>query len=434
MNKLNYNGVIDELIKGKWRNPLTNKKITIPIKKIEILPSIDGCEIDFIQNTHPNEKILLISDEFTREVLGKKIYYNLSKKFDISEYVWQNPVCSIKGVTHIQEISKDFPILIAVGSGTINDTVKYVTFLDKKNYSVFATSPMNAFTSPTASVSFNGFKKSIFTHSATGVYFDLSVLSKTPKKLIRAAFADVLCRTTSQVDWLLSNKLLNTLYDETPYILLNLYEKELIKNAKYLNNRNIESIALLTRVAAIMGLSTFFTRTTHYGSMAEHAISHFIDMFAKDLHPGTSHGEQVGIATLTISKIQNSILNYSEPPILYPTRIPEAEIKKYFGITTLNLVNQQMRKKILESKKTVQINNLFEKNWNKFVKPLKQVMLNFEILWNALGESGALRTIKEANIDHELYNKALRYSRFIRDRYSILDFADDSHQLEKYID
>jgi len=28
----------------------------------------------------------------------------------------------------------------------------------------------------------------------------------------------------------------------------------------------------------------------------------------------------------------------------------------------------------------------------------------------------------------------LRYGRFIRDRYTILDFADDSDQLEKYID
>ena len=39
--------------------------------------------------------------------------------------------------------------------------------------------------------------------------------------------------------------------------------------------------------------------------MAEHGVSHYIDMFFKDKHPGTSHGEQVGIATLSISKIQN---------------------------------------------------------------------------------------------------------------------------------
>ena len=95
--------------------------------------------------------------------------------------------------------------LIAVGSGTISDSVKYGTFLTKREYSVFATSPMNAYTTPTASVSFEGFKKSITCHSAKGVFFDLGVVSKCPKRLIAAAFADVVCRTTSQVDWLISH-------------------------------------------------------------------------------------------------------------------------------------------------------------------------------------------------------------------------------------
>ena len=86
--------------------------------------------------------------------------------------------------------------------------MKYATFLDKKKYSVFATTPMNAYSTSTASVYFNGYKKSIQAHSATGIYFDLSVLSECPKKLTAAAFADVICRTTAQVDWLLSNMLL----------------------------------------------------------------------------------------------------------------------------------------------------------------------------------------------------------------------------------
>ena len=348
--------------------------------------------------------------------------------------MWSNPVCSIEGITHIQKISKNYPILIAVGSGTINDTIKYVTFLDNKKYSVFPTSPMNAFTSPTASILFNGFKKSILTHSPTGVYFDLSVLSKSPKKLIRAAFADVICRTTSQVDWLLSNKLVNTTYNETPYVLLGLYEEELIKNAKNINNNNIDSIAILTRIAAIMGLSTFLTGTTHYGSMAEHGISHFIDMFSKDLHPGTSHGEQVGIATLTVSKIQNSIIKNKTPPFIYPTKIPEIEIRELFGKKALDLVKDQMKFKIFDTKKTEQINVYLENNWIELVKELKKIMIDYNSLWNVMSDCGALRTAKEANIEQEFYNKAFRYSRFIRDRYSILDLAGDANLLEKYID
>ena len=49
-------------------------------------------------------------------------------------------------------------------------------------------------------------------------------------------------------------------------------------------------------------------------------------MFAGDMHPGTSHGEQVGIATISMSKFQNAILKKDQPPIIYPTNIPEEEI------------------------------------------------------------------------------------------------------------
>ena len=81
----------------------------------------------------------------------------------------------------------------------------------------------------------------------------------------------------------------------------------------------------------------------------------------------------------------------------------------------------------------VTLNNYLENNWNDFVKPLRKIMINYDYVWKAMGDCGALRTAQDANLDNELYNKAIRYSRFIRDRYTILDFAGDSNQLEKYI-
>ena len=65
--------------------------------------------------------------------------------------------------------------------------------------------------------------------------------------------------------------------------------------------------------------------------MAEHMISHYIDMFAGEEHPGTSHGEQVGVATLTMSRLQNQILNADRPPALRPTEIPKDELHQRFG-------------------------------------------------------------------------------------------------------
>jgi len=156
-------------------------------------------------------------------------------------------------------------------------------------------------------------------------------------------------------------------------------------------------------------------------------------MFLKDKHPGTSHGEQVGLATLSVSKLQNYITNLKNPPKLFPTKIPEEIIIEYFGEETLNLVKKEMKNKILDSKKTKLINSFIEKNWIELTSDLKKIMINYDDLWNIMGEYGAIRTVEEAKIDKKFYNNAIRFSRFMRDRYTILDFTYDSNLLEKYI-
>ena len=93
-----------------------------------------------------------------------------------------------------------------------------------------------------------------------------------------------------------------------------------------------------------------------------------------------------------------------------------------------------MKFKTFDTKKINELNNFLDKNWLDFIKPLREIMIKYKDIWRAMGECGAMRTAKEANLDKELYNNAIRYSRFIRDRYTILDFADDCNLLEKYID
>ena len=60
-----YNGVIKDLIAGKWVNPEDKRKYGIPIKKIEIDKSLDGKESLLISQLHPNQNLLIVSDQFT---------------------------------------------------------------------------------------------------------------------------------------------------------------------------------------------------------------------------------------------------------------------------------------------------------------------------------------------------------------------------------
>jgi len=230
---IDYTGVLRELVDGSWREPQTNKQYDIGIKNIVISESLDGREVELVNQLYQHKSITIVSDPYTHAALGQRLFNALSMDGtnSVSEFVWETAQCSDKGVAEVQSATANAEVLIAVGSGTINDTVKYACFLDNKPYSVFATSPMNAFTTGTASVSFDGFKRSISCRGAEGVFFDLSVIAACPPRLKSAAFADVICRTTAQVDWLMSHLLFNTDYTQTPYTLLAYDEADMIANA-----------------------------------------------------------------------------------------------------------------------------------------------------------------------------------------------------------
>ena len=112
----NLNGIIDDLTSGKWINPNNDKPVTIPIKKIEISKSLDGLEYDFINKTHNGEKILIVSDEYTHDALGLRVYKNLNGKSDVSEFVWKKPHCSEEGVNTIRSVSDNYDSIIAINT------------------------------------------------------------------------------------------------------------------------------------------------------------------------------------------------------------------------------------------------------------------------------------------------------------------------------
>ena len=172
----------------------------------------------------------------------------------------------------------------------------------------------------------------------------------------------------------MSHLFFGTDYKDTAYTLLAYDEEPMMTNAAKVVAGDFEALAMLTRIAAIMGLGTSFTGTTHSGSMAEHMISHYIDMFAGKAHPGTSHGEQVGVATLTMSRLQNQILGKDYPPTLRPTEIPTAELRVRFGTQAEEMI-EQSRRKALDTARADALNQRLQQEWPKIAGQLRAVML-----------------------------------------------------------
>jgi len=426
--------VIDKLVSGTFTDPKTRKTHAIPIRSIEIADTLAGEEARLVRACHGGAKITVVHDAFTRDALGARVFGALKADGGpVDEFVWRTPRCSAEGVRELSAATKAADALVAVGSGTVSDSCKYATFLDGRTYSVFATSPMNAYTTSTASLSEGGLKRSISCHSARGVFFDLDVLSRCPKRLIAAAFADVICRTTAQVDWLLSHLLFDTPYSDVAYTLLAPDENAMIAAANAIGRGEPEALATLTRVSAIMGLSTSFTGTTHVGSMAEHMISPSIDMFA-DPHPRPHHGEQVGVATLVMSRLQNAIRDETGPPELSPTAIPADRLAATYGDAMAATMAEATRKKALDSAGTNRLNARLAGHWPEICDTLRPALRPPDEIDDAMAAAGCRRTFGELGVAPDFARQVVRDARFIRDRYSMLDLADDAGRLTPFLE
>ncbi len=427
-----YGGVVDALVAGTWRHPRSGAVTPVPVESIVIARSLDGAEADLVAPLLGGRRLAVVTGERTREALGRRVVKALQALGTVEEVVWRDPRPEAGAIDALRHATRHAEALVSVGSGTITDGCKYAAHLDGKDFCCFATSPMNTYTAPAASITRDGFKGSITCRSARGAFFDLEVLSRCPARLVSAAFADVVCRTTAQVDWLMSHRLFDTPYVDTPYHLLAYDEADLIERAGGLPGGDIEALALLTRVAVIMGLATSFTGTSHCGSMAEHMISHGIDMFAGAAHPGSSHGEQVGVTTLSMSALQNRILGDESPPVLRATAFPRAELEARYGAEMAETMAAQSAAKALDAAAADRINEKWAKDWDGFVAPLRAVMLPFARLLAGMTAAGAPRTAGELGLDPAFYGRMLRDARWTRDRYSILDVAGDSGTLEAF--
>ena len=160
------------------------------------------------------------------------------------------------------------------------------------------------------------------------VYLD--VLARAPVRLIRAGLGDSLCRPTAQADWLLAHLLHGQPYREAPFALLAEDEGALLADPEALVAGDREAIARLARTLVLSGFGMSICGGSYPASQGEHLVSHYADMRPPPGAPASLHGEQIGVTTLTMARLQERVLA-GGPPRLQPTRVDEAALVRHFG-------------------------------------------------------------------------------------------------------
>jgi glycerol-1-phosphate dehydrogenase [NAD(P)+] len=420
--------LIADFVAGRYRHPETGALVACPVGLVAIESTLDGGEADLVAAAGLEGRLAVIADENTWPALGERVARRLAGSRAV---VLDHPHADLEHAAALEARVRTAEALVAVGSGTLNDLVKYVAHASGRPYAVFATAPsMNGYPTATASLARAGFKVSLNATAPRGVFFDLQVLGRAPARLIRAGLGDSLCRSTAQIDWLTSHRLLGRPYSEVPFDLQQADEPIMLGQADQLLSGAEGPLCALVHILMLTGLGVAVTGTTHHGSMGEHMVSHYIDMFARP-HPGSLHGEQVGVATLTLGRLQAQILGDRRPPLLRPTVIDEAAMGARFGALASDCL-AELRGKSLDPAACARLNATLRETWNDLRGELLARMLPPERIAAALTAVGAPLSGSDLGLDPAFYRDVVRHARETRNRFSMLDVAAEAGLLDAF--
>jgi glycerol-1-phosphate dehydrogenase [NAD(P)+] len=293
-----------------------------------------------------------------------------------------------------EEISKtETDFFVAVGSGSLNDLVKYAAAIAGKPYIVFATAAsMNGYVSTSSSlVDESGFKKSFLAKPPQAAYFDLEVIKSAPARLTNSGIGDSICRSTCEADALLSHHYLGTPSYVELFELIRTYEE-----------RIFDDIEALCKTLVFSGIAMLLSGSSSPASQGEHMLAHYMELMQADA-PQSYHGEQIAVTTITMAKLQQQVLENPKMPAYN-----RDEIIAHFGTEFGEYCIKQTEKKY---------SHLASKNFTdiKFEKPQP------EKIEAKLKSIGAPLAAKDIGWDENKYQDAQKFARYTRDRLTFLD-------------
>jgi glycerol-1-phosphate dehydrogenase [NAD(P)+] len=420
---------ITQLLNGTYEDPDGLGPQRVSTRSLVIAPSLEGMELDLVKQLDFERAIAVVSDQTTHAVLGKRVEKALAASYRVQRIVLaEGPHPDDTTVAKLRQATKMAGALIAIGSGTINDLCKFASALDGKPYAVFATAPsMNGYTSLNAAITENGHKKSLPAQAPSGAFFDLAILAAAPARLIRSGLGDSLCRATSQADWLLAHLLLDKPYRQLPYALLKDDEKPLFDQSAALMAGDIAVMERLVRTLVLSGFGTAIYGSSAPASQGEHLISHYIDMLGPD-RPLIYHGEQVGVTTLSMARLQRKMLEAR--PVLTPDTDTAADFDKRYGNTLGPSCWSEFARKRLDNGRTEALNDRLKSAWDMIAERVSAISLSPDYLGRVLKAAGAPVTAEAIHLPRAFYEQALLRCREIRDRFSFLDLAANSGRLQ----
>ena len=330
-------------------------------------------------------------------------------------------------------------LILAVGSGTLNDLCKFVSFQLGLPYMILATAPsMDGFVSVGAALIHDHVKTTYQAHVPEAVLGDPAVLAAAPMEMIVAGLGDILGKYTCLVDWKMAHLIEGEYYCEKIARMIRESIEIVVEESEGIRNRDKEAVKHLVEALVLSGVAMSFIGNSRPASGSEHHLSRYWEMkFQMEGKKPVLHGIKVGVGMIAVTKMYEMLKEEQPDFAAAAKRVPDEEAweKKVCdcyedaapGILALekqcrknSVENRNRRLKVMEEK-WPEIRDLIEKEI-----PSHREM---EKMMASLGEPVNPRQI---GISSELVRDAVILAKEVRNRFTILQVLWDLGLLDTY--
>ncbi len=378
--------------------------------------------------------LLLVADKNTLKAsFGIETYLST---FNLTKLIYENlRVATMQEVVKIENIIEENKIdgIISVGSGSLNDICRLASYRKSVPLCIFATAPsMDGFASDTAPIVDNCFKVSYTAKTPEVIVADTKILAKAPKELKSAGFGDMIAKYVALIDWKVSNIISGEPYCERVAKLTRDAVDGLVQLADKVTIEDEECAGKIFESLLLTGIAMSFTKNSRPASGTEHVMAHYLD--CKELLENkipNFHGDDVGVCTLIMLKLYNSLLAVEK--INCHKENPNWEdIKAVYGE-----LSEDMMK--LNTPDTITDNvdpKLLEEKFNE-IKDIIRSVPNYDKVYQWMKMAGCKLDFEQTGKSKEFIRECYIYHPYMRRRLSLKrllnmsDFKVNSFNYEK---
>ncbi len=310
-----------------FRCSCERKEHSAPIESYEISSGAIYKIPEILKNYN---RIYMVADENTYRVAGEKVEEILrecgklfSKCVLKGECVLPNAETLGNILMYAHDISAKSDIfayspmpdfILAVGSGTVNDSCRLASYRLGLPYGIVGTAPsMDGYASAGSPFLHDGTKTTIQGTTPKYIIADLDIMKDAPYDMMLAGIGDMFGKYTGILDWELArdysgeyfcDKIAKDVIDATNKCLENGYK---------LTERDPECVKNVMEGLLVTGLGMAYTGNSRPASGAEHIVAHAWELFdvERGNHPHL-HGLEVCEATRLIAIMYKMLLEETE--------------------------------------------------------------------------------------------------------------------------